>query len=72
MLRKLKDKGKVLNYMFQSKFKVKKEKTAKIFKRIYKEFIPIKLKLSRFLDNQKLVDLVWKVGLWVTGNLKGI
>jgi hypothetical protein len=37
-----------------------------------KEFIPIKLKLSRFLDNQKLVDLVWKVGLWVTGNLKGI
>ena len=43
MLRKLKDKGKLLNYMFQSKFKVKKEKTAKIFKRIYKEFIPIKM-----------------------------
>lgn len=36
------------------------------------EFIPITFKLSRFLEHNKLVNLIWKVGAYVTGNLKGI
>ena len=37
-----------------------------------REFIPVTFKLSRFLEHTKLVNLVWKVGAYVTGNLKGI
>ena len=43
MLRNLEHKGKLLNYKFQSKLKVKKENTGKIFKGNYKEFSPIKM-----------------------------
>ena len=37
-----------------------------------KEFVDLRFKLYRFLDNKTLVPLVWKCGAIIQGNFKGI